>query len=64
MEKQKIKFSLLEQNECLQYFEGEKAKAMQLQNLIHQTDKEIDQMVYNLYDLTEEEIAVVENGAA
>ncbi len=60
LEKQKIKFSLSEQNEWLQYFEGEKAKAMQLQSLIYQTDKEIDQMVYKLYELTEEEIKIVE----
>jgi hypothetical protein len=28
---------------------------------IAKTDKEIDQMVYELYGLTEEEIAIVEN---
>ena len=39
-------------------FEENKQKATSLQNQITQTDKEIDQMVYELYGLTEEEIAV------
>ena len=30
------------------------------QNQINQTDKEIDNMVYKLYDLTEDEIKIVE----
>ncbi len=64
LEKQKIKFSLPEQNEWLHYFEREKAKAMQLQTLLHQTDKEIDRMVYGLYELTEEEIGIVEGAEA
>lgn len=60
LEKQKIKLSLSEQSEWMQYFEAEKAKASQLQQLIDATDKEIDQMVYALYELTEEEIKIVE----
>ena len=32
----------------------------QLQQLIVATDKKIDQMVYALYELTEEEIKIVE----
>jgi hypothetical protein len=31
-----------------------------LQNQINQNDKEIDQMVYKLYDLSEDEIKIVE----
>jgi tRNA1(Val) A37 N6-methylase TrmN6 len=61
LEKQKIKFSLPEQNEWLNYFETEKQKASQIKNLIDQTDKEIDQMVYALYGLNEEEVKIVEN---
>ncbi len=60
LEKQKAKFSLPEQNEWLQYFESEKQKAAVIQQLIHQTDKEIDAMVNALYGLTEEEISIVE----
>jgi len=44
------------------YFESEKAKANAIQQLIDQTDKEIDEMVYQLYGLTEEERRVVEEG--
>lgn len=42
-------------------FESEKAKANAIQQLIDKTDKEIDEMVYELYGLTEEERKVVEN---
>lgn len=38
-----------------------KTQAQDLQNKINQTDKAIDTMVYELYGLNEEEIALVEN---
>ncbi len=60
LEKQKIKLSIAEQAELMQYFEQEQTKANTLQQTITQTDKEIDQMVYKLYELTEEEIKIVE----
>ncbi|PIB30267.1 restriction endonuclease subunit M [Gaetbulibacter sp. 5U11] len=47
--------------EWLDLFEDNKQKAQALQTKINQTDKEIDQMVYELYGLTEDEIAIVEN---
>ncbi len=47
--------------EWLDLFEDNKQKAQALQTQINQTDKEIDAMVYELYGLTEEEIAIVEN---
>ena len=40
--------------------ENDKKEVQALQNQINITDKEIDQMVYKLYDLTEEEIKIVE----
>jgi hypothetical protein len=46
----------------MQYFETEKSKANTIQQLIDKTDKEIDEMVYELYGLTEEERKVVEEG--
>jgi hypothetical protein len=46
----------------MQYFESEKAKANAIQQLIDETDKEIDEMAYQLYGLTEEERKVVEEG--
>jgi hypothetical protein len=58
--KQKIKLSPTEEAEWMKYFEEEKIKANAIQKIIDDTDKEIDQMVYNLYDLTDEEIQIVE----
>ncbi len=42
------------------YFNAQKQKANALQAEIDRLDKELDQMVYGLYGLTEEEIRVVE----
>ena len=47
--------------EWLELFEENKQKAQDLQTQINQTDAAIDAMVYELYGLTEEEIAIVEN---
>ena len=44
----------------MQYFNEQKQKATELKIEIEKTDKEIDQMVYELYGLTEEEIKIVE----
>ena len=46
----------------MQFFEAEKAKANAIQQVIYTTDKEIDEMVYELFGLTEEERKVVEGG--
>ena len=58
-----IKLSLSQKAEWMEHFEKEKAKALELKNKIDQTDREIDQMVYELYQLTPEDIALVENGS-
>ena len=47
--------------EWLDLFEENKQKALNLKTDIDAIDKEIDSMVYELYGLTEEEIAIVEN---
>ena len=47
--------------EWMELFEDNKKKALELKAEIDKTDKEIDQMVYELYGLTEEEIKIVEN---
>lgn len=60
LKKQKIILSLSEEAEWEDYFEQEKAKVQAIQTEIDKTDKEIDRMVYELYGLTEEEIAIVE----
>lgn len=59
--KQKIKLSLSEEAEWEEYFTAEAKKVLALKTAIDNTDKEIDDMVYKLYDLTEEEILIVEN---
>ena len=53
--------NLQERKEWLSYFTEQKGKAAEIQTIIDSTDREIDQMVYELYGLTEEEIHVVEN---
>ena len=58
--KKKIKMSLGEESEWEAYFLAEQTKAQQLMLQIEHTDSEIDQMVYKLYDLTDDEIAIIE----
>ncbi|GGK22103.1 type II endonuclease-methyltransferasefusion protein [Yeosuana aromativorans] len=47
--------------EWLELFENNKKKAQELQNQITHTEKAIDEMVYELYGLTQEERDIVEN---
>lgn len=54
------KLSLAQKSEWMQHFEAEKAKALALKAEIDRLDAEIDQMVYTLYGLTPDEIAIVE----
>jgi hypothetical protein len=58
--KKKVVLSLVEEAEWEDYFLQESKKALDLKSQIDQTDKEIDQMVYVLYGLSEEEIRIVE----
>jgi hypothetical protein len=57
------KLSLSQKSEWMQHFEKEKSKALELKNRINLIDHEIDQKVYELYELTPEEIKLVEAGA-
>ncbi len=61
LKKAKVKLSLADKSEWMDFFEAEKTKAQTLQSEIQKVDSEIDQMVYQLYGLTEEEIKIVEN---
>lgn len=54
------KLSLSEKAEWMQYFNEQKQKATKLEQQIQQSNKQIDQMVYELYGLNEEEIEIVE----
>ncbi len=60
LQKAKIKLSLSEEAEWMNYFNEQKQKAQTLKSEIEKTDREIDRMVYALYGLTEEEIKIVE----
>ena len=52
---------LSEKAEWEDYFLQEQQKAISIKSKIEQTDAAINQMVYELYGLTEEEIEIVEN---
>jgi hypothetical protein len=58
--KQNKTLSLSQKSQWLEHFEGEKQKAVDLQNKISKTDAEIDKMVYELYGLSDEEIKIIE----
>ncbi|MHA8073378.1 Eco57I restriction-modification methylase domain-containing protein [Aquirufa sp. HETE-40SA] len=59
--KKKVKLSLSQEAEWEDYFFQESLKAQKLKATIDITDKAIDAMVYELYGLSVDEIALVEN---
>jgi len=61
LKKAKVQMSLAEEAEWMHYFNEQKQKAQAIKAEIEKTDSEIDQMVYELYGLTEEEIEIVES---
>ena len=58
--KKKVKLSLTEEAEWESYFVQEAHKARAIKNQLETTGREIDQLVYALYGLTDEEKAIVE----
>ena len=60
LKKQKIELSLVQQDEWEDYFNQYRAACQQLSEQIAQTDKEIDQRVYDLYGLTYDEVLTVD----
>ncbi|PHS41097.1 MAG: restriction endonuclease subunit M [Sulfurovum sp.] len=60
LKKKKVTLTLKEQDEWEEYFEGYQKKLLEIQAQINITDKQIDEMVYVLYGLSEDEIKVVE----
>lgn len=54
------KLTKMEEMEWMELFETKKAEVLKLKEEIDKTDKEIDNMVYELYGLTPEEIEIVE----
>jgi len=60
LKKQKIKLSLNQQDEWLDFFDKYKTACEELKSSIAATDAEINKLVYDLYGLTEEERKLIE----
>lgn len=60
LKKQKIRLSLFQQDEWERYFNKNQQDCEELSAKIAETDKEINARVYALYDLTDEEIKLIE----
>ena len=60
LKKAKVQLSLSEEAEWMQYFTEQKQKAQELKSEINKIESDIDQMVYQLYGLNNEEISIVE----
>jgi len=61
LKKQKIEIDLKKQVEWKNFYLEFKKEINELQYQINQTDTEIDKIVFELYDLTPEEITIIEN---
>jgi len=59
--KKKIKLSLSEESEWEDFFISESKKVIEIKESIKKTDNEIDKMVYQLYNLTDDEIKIIED---
>jgi type I restriction-modification system DNA methylase subunit len=59
--KKGVRLSLKEESEWEDYFKEELSKALQMKHIIDVTNKIINQMIYELYELNEAEITIVEN---
>ena len=60
LKKQKIKLSLVQQDEWEEYFNQYREACQQLTNQIAETDQEIDLKVYHLYGLTYDEVLTID----
>ncbi len=63
LNKLKITLSGEKKEDWFERFNRFKSSAQELKSVIDQTDKQIDKLVYELYELTEEEIKIVEGEA-
>jgi len=59
LKKKKVVLSLKQQDEWEEYFEEYKKEILELKAKIDECDKEIDDMVFDLYGLNEDERRVV-----
>ncbi len=62
LKKQKIKFALIQQDEWEEYFNQYKSTCNDISNQISATNNEIDQRVFDLYELTPKERDIVMGG--
>ncbi len=60
LKKAKVKLTLSEEAEWMAYFNEQKQKALALKSEIDKTDRQIDLMIYKLYDLTYDEIQIID----
>jgi len=60
LKKKKVTLTLKDQDEWEEYFESYQKELLEIKAQIDATDKQIDEMVYELYGLSEDEVAVVE----
>jgi type I restriction-modification system DNA methylase subunit len=56
-----VNLSLKEESEWIDYFSDQKQIANSIQTNCNQIENEINAMVYELYDLSDEEISIIEN---
>lgn len=56
----KIKLSLQQKDELIELFEKYRADLLELDKEIQKNDDEIDQLIYELYGLSDEEITIIE----
>ncbi len=61
LKKKKVELSLKDQDEWEEYFDSYKKEILELKSEIDNCDKEIDEMVFELYGLSKEERGVVLN---
>ena len=64
LKKKKITLSLSQQDEWEEYFDDYNKEINELQSRINGIENEIDNLIYKHYELTEEEIEIVENANA
>ena len=61
LNKQKFKLSLKKEDEWEEYFHHSQESCLQIHSQINSLEYEINKLIYNSYELTEEEIAIIEN---
>jgi REP element-mobilizing transposase RayT/type I restriction-modification system DNA methylase subunit len=60
LKKQKVKLTVKEEKELIEWFKEEQNQILGIQNQINQLDYEINQEVYKLYNLSDKEIQIIE----